>query len=66
MSKHETFSGCPHCGNKLGFAFGTCIDCGYNHISNVFKFITVHVDDLADDQYYLIQRHAEATRNRNK
>lgn len=37
---------CPICKNKQGFACGTCIDCGYNHISNTYEFIEVRTDTL--------------------
>lgn len=37
---------CPICKNKIGFAFGTCIECGYNHIKGEFSFINVYVSEL--------------------
>jgi len=50
---------CPKCGNTMGFAFGTCVDCGWNHLSNQFKFIQIWTDDLPEEiQDYLIQKHA--------
>ena len=26
---------CPHCGNKTGFAFGTCCQCGFNYLDQM-------------------------------
>lgn len=37
---------CPACGNTQGFAFGTCIECGYNHLTNEYSHIKVYVSDL--------------------
>ena len=37
---------CPVCGNTMGFAFGTCIDCGFNHITNEFQSIRVDTEIL--------------------
>lgn len=39
---------CPICGNKHGFAFGTCVRCNYNQISNKFKRVIVDVDLLKE------------------
>lgn len=56
---------CPKCGNTMGFAFGTCIECGWNHLYNQWEVIKVRVDDLSeDDQYYLIQKHARKYENK--
>jgi len=50
---------CVKCGNELGFAFGTCDNCGWNYLSNQFEFIKVYVDDLPEsEQDYLIEKHA--------
>lgn len=38
--------GCPICKNKVGFAFGTCIQCGYNHIEEKFSRIEVDMETL--------------------
>lgn len=38
---------CPICKNKIGFNCGTCIECGYNYLSNNFEFIEVSVKVLA-------------------
>lgn len=37
---------CPICKNKVGFAFGTCIQCGYNHIEEKFSRIEVDMETL--------------------
>lgn len=37
---------CPICKNKIGFAFGTCIECGYNQYTNEYDKITVYTEDL--------------------
>jgi len=50
---------CPKCKNTIGFVFGTCGRCGWNHLSHQWENIKVRVDDLPEDiQYYLIQKHA--------
>lgn len=58
MDEHE---GCPHCGNKVGFVFGTCIECGFNKQEMKFKFIKVDTRALYDEQRYLIAQHAANT-----
>lgn len=37
---------CPVCKNKIGFAFGTCIQCGYDHIEEKFSRIEVDMETL--------------------
>ena len=37
---------CPICDNMIGFAFGTCIDCGYNYIDHKYHFIEVDTETL--------------------
>ncbi|WCS68163.1 hypothetical protein Goe21_00530 [Bacillus phage vB_BsuM-Goe21] len=32
---------CIKCGNRYGFAMGTCISCGWNDVSNEWTKITV-------------------------
>lgn len=32
---------CPKCKNTIGFYFGTCTTCGWNHISNEWAVIKV-------------------------
>lgn len=39
---------CPICGNKQGFAFGICVRCNYNQISNQFRQVLVDVDLLEE------------------
>jgi hypothetical protein len=57
---------CPHCKNNSGFAFGTCCECGFNHLDNEFMFVEVRVSDLigSDLKDYLIYLHAQRTKNR--
>lgn len=59
------FEGCPHCKNTMGFAFGTCIECGYNDIDSTFHFIKVSSDDfdlLSDSTVQLLTRkHSRST-----
>lgn len=52
--------GCPVCDNRMGFAFGTCVECGFNHLSGKFKNIETSVDDLEKGYSvkYLVLRHA--------
>ena len=53
---------CPNCQNKIGFVFGTCIECGFNHISNTFKWIKVYVSELpSGERDYYIDRHMRNT-----
>ena len=37
---------CPKCKNKVGFAFGTCIQCGYNHLDGEYTRIEVDMEVL--------------------
>lgn len=53
---------CPICKNKAGFAFGTCIKCGYNYLEKEYHSIEVSMDTLKKllDPYildYLVQEH---------
>lgn len=32
---------CPICKNKIGFAYETCVECGYNYIDHTFHRIEV-------------------------
>lgn len=57
---------CPHCLNRQGFAFNTCIECGWNHVANEFRFIEVRLEDLPDLDPYLVAKHSENTKNRFK
>lgn len=55
---------CPVCKNRIGFVCGTCIDCGFDQISNEFKWIKVNTKVLKailsenEDLYYrLLEEH---------
>jgi hypothetical protein len=55
---------CPACKNKVGFAFGTCIRCGYNHYDEKYDRIEVDMEVL--ERYIptyvlhsLIERHKQ-------
>lgn len=37
---------CPICLNRIGFACGTCIECGFNHLDNTFHRIEVDTEVL--------------------
>ena len=37
---------CPVCKNTLGFACGTCIECGFNYIDKSYHFIEVRTEAL--------------------
>lgn len=52
---------CEKCGNRLGFAFGTCVQCGYNYLDKQYHHIKVYVDDLPEDiKWRLIDKHDES------
>lgn len=53
---------CPICKNKIGFAFGTCIECGYNHLDNSYHTIEVNAEILKsivdeDTFWWLVSEH---------
>ena len=53
---------CPICKNTCGFAFGTCINCGYNHLDNTYHKIEVSTEILkrliSPDMFdYLVAEH---------
>jgi|GEM_PF-1271509 len=51
---------CPVCENTRGFAFGTCVSCGFNYISATFNFIEVNVDHLPKEiKDALVKYHAK-------
>lgn len=53
-------SSCPVCNNRMGFVFGTCVQCGFNHIEAEFNHIKVYVDDLPTHiRDRLIRKHVE-------
>ena len=37
---------CPICNNMNGFSFGTCVQCGYNHIDHEYRFIKINTEIL--------------------
>ena len=37
---------CPICKNKTGFVFGTCCECGYNHVDHTYHYIKVSTEIL--------------------
>jgi hypothetical protein len=51
---------CPHCQNKFGFVFGTCIECGFNHITNEFKWVRVYIGEEQVSSRAIYQ-HAQRT-----
>lgn len=54
---------CPVCDNTIGFSFGTCVSCGFNHISADFSFIKVNVDHLPKElKEALVKHHAKTYR----
>lgn len=56
---------CPHCGNRSGFAAGTCIECGWNDIEHQFHWVRVDIDDVPHGSHgaRVINVHADRTRN---
>ena len=53
---------CPKCKNRVGFAFGTCVQCGYNHLDE--EYTRIEVDHEVLERYIppyvlscLIERH---------
>lgn len=58
---------CEICGNKIGFALGTCIDCGFNYITKEFTWIRVYVEDLSDiDKDSLIAEHIKWVKRKKR
>ena len=58
---------CPICKNTMGFAFGTCIECGYNYNDNTYHFIEVDTETLerivSPEMFdYLVERHEKFKR----
>ena len=53
---------CPICKNTMGFACGTCIDCGYNQYDHTYHFIEVSTEILEqivspEIFWYLVAEH---------
>ena len=67
--KRQDHDDCPKCGNKIGFAFGTCSDCGFNHYDYEYRYIKVDVDMLnsipENIKNYLIKQHDKSIDFRN-
>lgn len=59
IAKHDD---CPHCGNRVGFAFGTCIECGWNYLTRKFHWIKVWTENDPMPKH-LVQEHATRTRD---
>lgn len=58
---------CPKCGNRMGFAFGTCVDCGFNYLDYDYKYIKVDVDKLPESiKWYLIDNHDRSVDFKNR
>ena len=56
---------CLKCKNEMGFAFGTCVDCGWNYLDHSYHFIKIHVSDIPNGHEHLIDIHdARALRRR--
>lgn len=58
---------CPICKNKIGFVFGTCVECGYNHIDYTYHTIKVNTRVLKtllseETFYWLIDEHEKRVR----
>ena len=58
---------CPICKNRIGFAFGTCVECGYNYLDFTFHKIEVNTDVLKsllpeDVFWQLVEEHEKMKR----
>jgi len=63
LSKTE----CPKCGNTIGFCFGTCVNCGWNHLDNEWTSIQVNPNYLPYEiRQQLINIHAEKYSRRRR
>lgn len=51
--------GCPACNNCIGFAFGTCVECGFNQYHGEFETIKIPVNYAHLSVDYLVLFHAE-------
>jgi anaerobic ribonucleoside-triphosphate reductase len=52
---------CEKCGNTMGFALGTCVECGWNDLDKSFHFIKVQVaylEGYPDLKRLLVEKHA--------
>lgn len=58
---------CPVCSNTIGFAFGTCVECGYNYLSEEFSFIEVRRGQIPNNLFEdLSFTHCKSVKNRYK
>jgi len=56
---NKDMESCPVCNNRMGFAFGTCSECGFNYIEGEFRYIKVDTDYLPKElKEFLIKKHA--------
>lgn len=60
---------CKICGNTMGFACGTCIECGYNYLDDTFHFIEVRtkvLEQLVSPEVfeYLVAEHQKYKRQK--
>jgi len=57
---------CPKCANEYGFAFGTCIECGWNYLDHSWHHITVFDLDVIPTytRDFLIRKHEESVARR--
>ena len=56
---------CPICKNKTGFAFGVCVECGYNHLNDSYHTIKVNTEilkSLVDEEtfWWLVLEHVRS------
>lgn len=51
--------GCPACDNRRGFAFGTCVDCGFNQYHGKFETIKIPVSYAHLPVDHLVLLHAK-------
>lgn len=57
---------CNHCANTIGFALGTCVECGWNNDSKRFNHIQMYIHDADRNKpimQKLIGEHSERTKD---
>lgn len=58
---------CPHCKNRVGCVFGTCIECGFNYLDKTFHWCKIDADLIEylpfDLQCRIIDKHHERTQD---
>lgn len=53
---------CPKCANTMGFACGTCCDCGWSYLTSEWTRVEVHLDEVKAVAFdYVMDRHARRT-----